>query len=980
MFKNITILVFCTLIVQNSAVAQDVDEKDGAIDSTQEQQVENNSTDSQNETGTTNSNETDGGSVEMAPLMVTGSRIQAANIVSIIPTQTIGQLEIASSGSIDLGEILEEIPGVYLGVSPAGSLLSTVNAGLSVISLRGLGTTRTLTLINGRRAVSNSGFAQRVDTATIPSGFVDYIDITTGGASAAYGSDAIAGVANIILKNDFVGFKFGSRYEDSDEGGRETTSANVIWGTDFSDSRGNIMIGATWEAKNELKATDRAYAASTLEIDLETGEFSPNLSSFLPGGRFENGDAWNIDGVWQNDQPGYCIDDGRVPACDDYQEALDGYDFRPLSLLFPERDRFSMMMNGKFDLTDTVTASAMVNYSETDTRTSRASAISNDASTFGPFDNLQRIGDINPNNPFIPPAVLETLSGTVDWRRRFTELGPRETISNRKTTRLSLSLDGAFNYNWRWSGNVGYGVYKHDQNKVNEVNRQNIQFALDVEDDPTNPGGYRCVNEGARGNGCVPLNVFGVGSITPEAADYIRHTVLVDQKLTQTTASLVVNGSLWELPAGPLSSAFGVDYRRETQVAIGDPITNAGLTSSSSLLDVDASFDVAEAFAEVAIPVLADKTGVHALDLSAALRLANYSTIGTVSSWNFGISYAPIEDLRFRAQISQAQRAPNITELFSALRSDFDSFNDPCDGVTASTTGTVAENCRMNPGIAGIIASEGEFIQLGTQIFGPSMGNVNLQEETADTVTYGFVFTPQAISGFSLIVDYYKIEIEDVIGSVASQLAGDLCYNDGSTFSTNRFCSSITRDADGQVNRIVNQRENLNSRIAEGVDVSVLYDFNFPGIPGDFKSSFIYSHIITHEITFNGPDGEELNDLAGQVGRPEEEYRFKLRWDNNNYAIQYKLKYTGSVRDDNDPRPEDIFGFITFAPALVHDIYVSYSFDDSFPIRIFGGINNITNEHGPYLPDGYASGSNWNVNSNYDRVGRRFYMGFDFKW
>ncbi len=914
-------------------------------------------------------------------ILVTGSRIRETNIISPIPTVTVTVEEIEAAGTVDLGEIVEEIPGVYLGLSPTNTLLSTQNAGLSAISLRSLGTNRTLTLINGRRVVSNSGNAQRVDTATIPAGFIDRVDITTGGASAVYGSDAIAGVANIILKNDYEGFDFNVRYEDSDEGGRDTTSANFTWGSAFAEDRGQIMIGGNWEERNPLLATDRDYALNNLEIDLETGELEPNLSSFLPGGRFEVGDAWNNNGIWQNDQEGsiYCLDDGRVPACDDYQSALDGWDFRPFNMIFPERDRFSVMLNGTYELSNTLIASTMIQYSETDTLAARTPATGNDSDTFGPFDDPIRIGDIPADNPFIHPAVQETLSGTVDWRRRFVEVGFRDRQSNRATTRYSFGLDGQFNTNWYWSGYVGRGTYEQHQEKHNEVNRQHIQFALSVEADPDNPGGYRCIDAGARANGCVPLNVFGVGSITPAMADYIRHTIMLEQKLTQTTASFIVNGDAWSLPAGNVQMAFGLDYRKEEQVATGDPVTNAGLTSSSTLLDIDAEFDVTEAFVEFNVPLIADRPGIKALDLATAFRYADYSTIGNVSSWNLGLSFAPSDNIRFRGQISQAQRAPDITELFSPQRSDFDSFNDPCDGVTADTSGVVADNCRAEPGIAATIAANGIFEEDGSSIFGPNIGNPNLIEETADTVTFGVVFTPERWDGFSFIADYYKIEVEDAISSVNSQLAAELCYADVN-FTTNRFCDSITRDADGQVSRIINQEENLNSIISEGIDVTMAYEFEFPRIPGQFKAKFNYAYIMKNESNFDGPDGEVTDDFLGEVGLPENESRFTLNWKHNNWRLRYRLKYTGSVRDDNDPDPEDVFGFITFDSVYVHDLYASYTLDRDHRYRFYAGIKNIGNEHGPYLPDGYASGSNFNVNSNYDRVGRRFYAGMKFTW
>ncbi|MCH9693600.1 MAG: TonB-dependent receptor [Gammaproteobacteria bacterium] len=928
-------------------------------------------------------------------ITVTGSRITNSNIVSPIPTQQLDIGEIQAAGTIDLGELVEQLPGVYLGVSPTNSQLSTQVSGLSTIDLRGLSTNRTLTLINGRRVVSNSGSAQRVDTSTIPTGFVDRIDITTGGASAAYGSDAIAGVANIILKDSFNGLEVDARYGDSADGGNENPSFSATWGSDFADGRGNLMIGGSWENKDPVMATQREYARSNLEIDLETGELEPNNSSFLPGGRFE-GDAWNIGGVWQNDN-NYCINDGRVPACDDYQEAFDGWDFRPFNMIFPERERWSTMAKTNFEFTETLTGSLMLQFSESETRAERTPAGVNDSNTYGPFDNETAIGDIpdaipvnptNPtydpvtgegDNPFIHPAVWDTLSGTVDWRRRMTEVGNRDRNSVRTTQRMAFSLDGQFNDRWSWNGYVGYGKFRQEQEKHNEVNRLNIQYAINIMEDPANDGSYICQDAGARADGCVPLNVFGEGSITPEAADYIRHTIMMQQELKQTTASFSVSGDIFELPAGDAQIAAGIDFRKEEQWVDGDPVTNAGLTSSSTLLDVQADFDVTEAFVELNVPLIAGKTGIEALDMTTAFRAADYSTIGDVSSWNFGLSYTPVEDVRFRAQISQAQRAPDITELFSPQRSDFDDFNDPCDGVTAATTGVVADNCRQDAGIASEILLNGVFDQDGSQIFGPSLGNINLIEETADTFTAGFVLAPRALDGFTLIADYYKIEVEDAISSVDSQLAGDLCYSDPN-FPNNRFCPNITRGNDGQVSRIINQEENLNSLVSEGIDVTLAYDFEIAAIPGDFETSIIYAHIMKNEASFDGPDGEVIDDFAGEVGLPEHEYRGTIRWSTDAFSVRYRLKYSGTVRDDNDTDPADIFGFVRFEQTLIHDIYASYKFGNEHRYRVYAGINNIENQTGPYLPDGYASGENANVGDSYDRVGRRFYLGLKFDW
>lgn len=928
-------------------------------------------------------------------LTVTGSRIKTSNASSSVPTQVLDIAEIIEAGTTDLGEIVDQLPGVFQGISPNNSLLSTQNAGLSTIDLRGLSTNRTLTLINGRRVVSNSGSAQRVDTGTIPSGFVEQIEITTGGASAIYGSDAIAGVANIILRDDFEGFELEARYEESFEGGAERPSIDATWGMNFAEGRGNIMIGGMFEDRKSIFARERDFANATDEFNLATGVRSPNFSSTLPGGRFE-GDAWNIGGVWQNDQTGsvYCLDDGRVPACDDYQEAFDGYNFQPFSQIEPERERWGALARASFDFTETVTGWVQLQHSDIQTKAQRAAASSNDAHTYGTFDDETRIGDLPADHPFIHPAVQETLSGTVDWRRRFDEVGQRFRASNRETTRFGAGLEGTIGDRWYWDVYAGYGNHEQRQIRENELNRQKIDFALDIEVDPTNPTGFRCIDAAARADGCVPLDIFGEGSVSTAAADYIRATDRLRQELTQTVATALFGGELMRLPAGPLETAFGVDYRKEEQESNGDPDTNAGLTTTGFIPSVVGEFDVTELFVEFKVPLIVDQPGIQTLDFSTAYRYADYSTIGDVASWNAGLTWAPSDDILFRAQISQSQRAPDITELFSPQRSDFDDLSDPCNGITLASTGVVATNClsiptvvqAINDEIADALVADPNvdpntigFDQDGNSVFGPNVGNPNLIEETGDTFTVGFVMTPRFLPGFTLIADYYEIEVTDAIGSVNSQLAADLCYDDASF--NNRFCSSITRDADGQVSRIVNQVENLNVLIAEGIDVTMEYEFDAPFIPGEFETQIIYSHVKTNEEQFDGPDGLEIDDFAGEIGLPTDEYRFTLRYrPNDDWSLRYRLRYVGTGFDDNGANPDDLLAGLKVEQVLTHDLYASYRFGDDHSYRVFAGIENLEDQHGPFLPDDYLSGNDWNVGDSYDVVGRRFYVGVDFRW
>ena len=399
-------------------------------------------------------------------------------------------------------------------------------------------------------------------------------------------------------------------------------------------------------------------------------------------------------------------------------------------------------------------------------------------------------------------------------------------------------------------------------------------------------------------------------------------------------------------------------------------------------------------FVEFQVPLIADRPGIQSLDFRTAYRYADYNTIGNVASWNAGLAWQPIDDIRFRVQLSQSQRAPDITELFSSQRSDFDDLRDPCLGVTLVSVGVVDDNCRSVPSVLQAINDEITealeedptidpntvgFDQDGNSVFGPNVGNPDLFEETGETFTYGVVFTPRFLPGFTLIADYYRIDVEDAVASVDSQLAADLCYTDPNF--NNRFCDSISRDVDGQVDRIINQEENLNLLISEGIDVTMTYDFELPRVPGDFRTEVIYTHVKRNEEQFDGPDGLVIDDFAGEIGLPIDEYRFTLQYDpNRDWRIRYRLNYTGTGFDDNGANPEDLLAGIKFEQVLVHDIYASYEFGNDHDFRVFFGINNIEDQHGPYLPDDFLNGEDHNVGDTYDAIGRRFYVGLDFSW
>jgi iron complex outermembrane recepter protein len=915
-------------------------------------------------------------------IVVTGSRIHRSNATTAIPTQIFTTEDILSSGTVDVGELLVELPGVDSSLSPDDTDLSIQNSGLSTIDLRGLGSSRTLVLIDGRRAVSNSGNGERVSLQTIPAGFVRSIEVTTGGASAIYGSDAIAGVANIILKRDFEGAEVNARYGWADASGEQETTLELTLGENFDEGRGNVMFAVSYDHETAI------FADSTRPDSLRFDDWSGNgeyndvyLSSYLPGGRFESDDAWNIGGVWYNDRS-LAPNDGRDPAIG-FETDLDGYNFRPGRTLSPEVTAYTAAGRVRYEFAPRTEVFADLLYSRVDSYYEGSYEAAIYSTDVGPLGNSFDIGQIASDHPFIPPAVEETRVGSVSWYRRFNEVGPETRDNERETMRFAFGLDGEFGESWHWTGFFTHGRFEQNQIQGNNLNYLNIHYALDIEDNGN--GGYQCVNAQARADGCVPLNIFGEGSITPEMVDYIRVDGHLRQIREQTVWGASADGQLFDLPAGPVVAAFGVEWRRESQDTDVDDIVLAETTSLSVVPEIEAHFAVTEAFAELEIPVLENVTA------QLAARVADYSTIGTIYSYNAGGYWEPTDRLRLRGQYSRSQRAPTITEFFSAPRQDADSLLDPCDGLMPDGSGitppagsdfsatVIANNCLSDAGIQAFFAdpnNAGQPFEFDGSVNAPNAGNNTLTEETADTFTVGAVWAPSFLDGFTFIVDYYNIRVEDAIGAVSTQTTVDLCYG-SPNFPNNRFCDVITRDAsDGRVVEVINREENLNELLAEGIDVSVLWDFELPSVPGEFGLDLRYSRSLADEYEFVGNNGQpEREDSNGSMYDPTHEARARLSWSEGDFYASYTLHYESGGIDDLDLDPTDPL-FYQADDQFVSSIYARYRLGEDGNTSIYGGVSNMFDNLGPYMPGNFNSGSSSNLKGPQNHlVGRSFYVG-----
>ncbi len=910
-------------------------------------------------------------------IVITGSRIRRTDVYTSIPVQSFTIDDIESSGTVDIAELITQIPGVGFSLSPESTGLSVQNPGLSTISLRGLGGDRTLTLINGRRAVSNSGNGERVSLNTIPAGFVKRVEVTTGGASAIYGADAIAGVVNILLRNDYDGFKANYRYGEADASGEKENTLDLTFGKNFDNDRGNFMLGFSYDDETAVFAdSTRPESIEAIRFDANGQPFGVNLSSNILGGRFEGDDAWNIDGVWFNDQS-LPPPDGRNPSIG-YETPLDGHNFRPDRSLSPASEVLATAFTGHYDFTENASLFAELYLTQINTVSTNAPRAASSGTDIGPAGASVDIGRMASGHPFIPPEVEETRVGTVSWVRRFGELGFDIKDNQRDTIRSTFGVEGTTDTGWAWTTSVALGKFEQEQVQNNALNYQSVQYALDVEDDGN--GGFQCVDAGARANGCVPLNVFGVGSVTAAMADYIRYTGNLNQEREQLVVSASMDGDLFEMDAGSIKAAFGIEYREEDQKTVGDPDNILEETSVSVVPNIDAGFDVMEVYGEIDVPL------TETLSAQVALRAGDYSTIGNIFSYNFGGSWTPIPDVRIRTQFSRSQRAPNITEFFSSPRGDFDSLTDPCTGLNADGTGVdpvVSANCLNDAGIQAFFAdidNVGVAFDGDGSVFGPNSGNDQLQEETADTYTFGIVFRPESMPDLSMIIDYYRIEIDGAIGTISTQNTVDLCYN-SANFPNNRFCDVITRDnTNGDVAEVINREENLNFLEVEGIDFSVNYMVQFDSFPGKFDFRLIHNRVLTNEQEFEGLEGPELTDFNGEIGDPEYRSRTYIGWVNNDFRLSYTWHYISGGVDDNTIEQDDP-DFFKVRSQSYHDVYASYSFDGEGNVQLYGGIRNLLDDLGPILPSGLDSGSSRNIVSSMNStIGREFYLGVRTSW
>ena len=848
-------------------------------------------------------------------VVVTGSRIARQNFDSPTPVSVVDTRTIEATGNINTGDIIRQLPQAGVsGITPTTSNFSTTGAGISTVELRNLGESRTLVLLNGRRFVPGLPGTQIVDFNDIPPDIIDHIDVITGGASSVYGSDALAGVVNIITKKHYQGVTATVQYGESERNDDISKKFSVTAGSDFADGKGNAIVNFTLDSLGIIRAANRADRG--MNLDGVNGDDAPSNGAGGPDTSYRT----TIYGGFSSYTPQGTILNPRTttPTSYSYQPngtilpylgSRDGFNREGQRELQTPVDRRSFHTQFNYEINPAAQMFAEVTFvNTTASNLIEPTPLANGAggiyganpSCTGTGAATVCINGVPLTNPTVPTAVRQLIEslhpGALDQNlvvgvnRRLTEIGPRGEDEDRYTFRSVVGLRGDLGGSWNYEASLNYGRTEETQHTNGEVNLQSVRNALSV----TTIGGQTvCADANARTAGCVPLNLFGAGSITPAAAKYITSSSGRTDALTELVGSAFVRGTPFSLPAGPVDVVFGTEYRSERSSDIPDPLTQLGLTSGNKTPPSVGGFDVYELYTEVNVPLLANLPFVKHLDAHASARYSDYSTAGNTNSYAYSLEYQPFNDLKFRAQFSRAVRAPNISELFGGASQTFPQVVDPCQGVTktaggqaafynvrsdpaynqanifnsgvngASVGNAVAVSCLQDPLVAARVARDGGLAytqseKQGTTGFGG--GNANLKPESAKTYTIGLVYNPRSLgkwfSPLSLSVDFFNIKINNVITSIAEQTSATNCYNSAFT-TTSAFCSEVVRYGAGPdvgaIYAVNTSLQNLGVLTTSGIDVGASYRLHLADLPymGGFHTD-LGSVFLGLQYTYTG--------------------------------------------------------------------------------------------------------------------------------
>lgn len=892
---------------------------------------------------------------DAAAIVVTASRAAPNGADAPTPTTVLGSGAIDARQVSNVAALLNEQPAFRATTSPSANAIRTQTPGASTADLRGLGAARTLVLVNGARvpplapASNGTGTTPSApDLNTIPTLMVERVEVVTGGASAQWGSDAVAGVVNIILKNRFKGLELRAQGGVSTYGDAGNYRLAALGGVEFGEG-GHIVAGVDYVKNNEVgDIYSRPWGAN------EYGRVAN--AAFATNGQPANIIASN---VHAGSSPGGLITGPVGFSLRNYEftsattvAPFDGGGIRNASLqvggqgkslaqgvsLAPSVERFNPYLHAEYEFSDALTIMAEASYSQT---TAHLTALP-------PRDSSVTI---LASNPFIPDVVRTAMGALPSFTisRLDYDIGLFKVNVTNKTPRLMAGASGKLGGGWSWDAHVTWAQNDYRQTVPNNRNLTKFRFATDAVRSgndivcrATVPG----PSFNAAAAGCVPINLFGNGTPSAPAINYILGTSVATAKYEQVTAAANLRGTPFSTWAGPVSIALGAEYRREKEVVGADAVAAAGLYETSNAAPYSGRFNVKEGYVEAIVPLARDLPGLRSLDLNGAVRVAGYSTAGTQTTWKGGAVWEPFDGLRLRGTRSRDIRAPAIFETSSA---------GAVTNLSATVNGVTAALIPQNA----------------------TIGNAALRPEKADTLTIGAVLNPRFAPRLTLSVDYYNINLKDAVTTVSGTVAGNLC-SAGQTY----FCSLFTFA--GTTPTAYNARYlNAASLRTNGLDIAGNYRLPLDTIHDGWKGSLTLSFSGTYVFHYysNLGNGSTTIDYVrdnSPAGLPRFRSNTSLTYQRGGFSLTGQVTTISAGNIDNTANLNAATSINTNrVPAYQYlNLQISQEVGERF--RLFAGVNNVFNTALPALP----STTVFTLTNGiyYDTIGRAFTLGANVRF
>lgn len=887
----------------------------------------------------------------VADIVVTGSRITRSGFSAPTPTTVVGLADIQKAAPANIADFVNQLPQLS-GSSTTrtgNNNTSTGTNGLNTLNLRSLGSNRTLVLLDGRRVVA-SAVNSAVDINNLPSALVERVDIVTGGASAAYGSDAVAGVVNFILQKKFTGIKGSVSGGITDRSDNENVTGYLAFGAPFADGRGHMLFSVEGAYQAGINSIDRdkrrwfdqtnllsnpAYTATNGQPRRIIAN-NVNNSNVAQGGVITTtGLAFTQFGQGGVPQPfvrGSIISDPLMVGGNSWYEG-------DVNALDSEMKRWAAFGRLTYDLSDDITLTAEGSYGYSQT---------------GNLSAYQRYpGNLtmSATNPFLDASVRARAAqlGVSSFRYGYStfDLGRPENEATRETYRAVLGLEGKVFGDWNWNAYYQYGQTDTRSVLYNTTNTARFAEAIDAVRDAT--GRIVCRSTlTAPGNGCVPLNIFGYGVADPAAIAYVKGTASQSLSLKQNVAAVSISGEPFNLWAGPVSVAAGAEYRKEEVSGTGDAISAVNGFYTGNFKGTNGSYDVKEAFAEIVVPLAENMPFLRSLEFNAAGRYTDYSTSGGVETWKLGLTWKPIDDLRLRGVRSRDIRAANLGELFAAGQTGAQDILDPANGLTSIRT---------------------------TRL---TIGNLDLSPEKADTTSVGVVYSPSWLPQFNASFDYYSIKLKDAIATLGAQELVDRCFR-----GEQALCQNVVRDGAGNITQIIAQPVNVAQLNTRGFDIEG--SFRQPlgdiasGLGGTMTLRVLASHIARRTTINGGVKTEAAGQNTGDA--PKWRWFATLGYDDEKVSGLVTLRTISAGVYDNVWRSGVDIDDNRIKGAAYVDLAGVYRFQTGATkqLELFAKVENLFDKDPPVVAAIGAASLQTNP-VLYDVVGRAYRVGVRFRY